>query len=110
MRLIKSMSRHCTTLLAERVPYPFDARRLAFDQERIEAALRNMTQARQVVTRGAQKLRALGRRDAGARTAESGRRAPAHFNEHGGCAVGCDEIDLAEPAAVVADEDREAPA
>src|SRR5687768_12449673 len=110
MRLIKSMSRYCTTLLAERVPYPLDHRRLAFDQERVEAALRLVAQAREVVTRGPDQLRALRRRDARGRAAESARCAPAYLDEDGRAAVASDEIDLTEPAAVIANEDGEAAA
>src|SRR5436853_5463124 len=110
MRLIKSMSRHCTTLLAERVPYPVDARRLAFDQQRVEAAAGLVAQARQVMTRRPDQLRALRRRDALRGAAKCAGCALAHLDEDGRRAVTGDEVDLAQTAAIVALEDRQASA
>src|SRR5687768_7796089 len=110
MRLIKSMRRYCTTLLAESIPYPLDARRFAFDQQRVEAALRQIAQPRKIMTRGPQELCSLGRGDARSGAAEGQRSAPPHFDENSRAAVARDEIDLTQPAAVVARDDRQSPA
>src|SRR5574340_1139769 len=70
-------------------------------QHGVEAALRDMREAGEILLRGADDALLFARIDAGRRTAEIGTAAQAHLDEHQRRAVLHDQVDLAETAAIV---------
>jgi hypothetical protein len=81
--------------LSKSVAQPLDPRRLAFDQKRIETALRKCALARDIVPRRFDETLTLRRRNAGCCAAECGRATPANFYEYGSATLSRDEIDFA---------------
>lgn len=97
-------------LLSKSIAEPLDTRRIAFDQERIEAASGRRAQAGEVMTRGAQQASTLGCGNARGGAAKSASCAAPNFHENRRGPVARDEIDLTESAAIVALDDSQAAA